>query len=115
LVASEKRISNRVKVTRPVVILLSSGKKVHAYTSNFATNGMGILAHVPGEVNATLTFVMALPVKNVEKKVKVRGRIVHSHLRGDKYESGIEFVNVDDETTKIFADFVQELKNKRVC
>lgn len=108
------RKKNRVNVARPVVILLSSGKKVHAVIASFTVDGMNILTYAPGEVNAVLTFGFSLTIEKQQHIFKVRGKIVHSYLQADKYQSAIKFVEIDAETKTLFAKFINEINSKRI-
>jgi len=109
----EKRKSLRVSVARPVAIILSSGKKVHAIIANISDQGIGILSHVPGDVKAKLIFQFSLPIKDQSVSFKLTGQIIHSHLQADKYYSGVMFLNLSQEQQAKLITFIKEMRLKR--
>jgi len=111
--AEERRKKFRVSVTRPVVIQLSSGKKVHAYISDFAENGMGVLTSVPAEIGAKLVFIFSLPIGNDIHDLRLVGEIMYCRIRADKYINGVAFPDLSPELHKIIKKYILSVRSKR--
>ena len=111
--AEEPRKINKVLFTRPVVIVLSSGKSVHSYINEVSDNGIGILTLMPAEIGAKLTFNFTLPLDDKKYDLGLRGKIVWCRLRADKYISGVIFDEMTKADSKILKKFVLEIRHKR--
>ena len=109
----ERRKRSRVSVSRPVVIHLSSGKKVHAYITDMAENGMAVLTTMPADIGAKLVFVFSLPIGNDVHEFKITGEIMYSRVRADKYTNGIAFLNLNTDNQNIIKNFIQTIRSKR--
>jgi len=111
--STEKRKKLRVSVARPVVIVLSSGKKVHAFTVNISEIGMGIMTHIEAEKGAKLGFRFSIQVGKKAEEFDIKGTIMHCHVRADKYYSGVAFLGLSDEQKKNLRKFVLDLRGSR--
>ena len=111
--AEERRKKLRAAITRPVIIYLSNGSKVHAYIIDLAENGIAIKTAMPAGIGAELTFKFSFPLKNQTHDFVVKGKVIYCHLRADKYVSGIQFINMKKEYGKLFKGIILEVNSKR--
>jgi len=109
----ERRKKLRATITRPVIIYLSDGSKVHAYIVDLAENGIAIKTAIPAGVGAQLIFKFSFPLKNQTHDFTIKGKVIYSHLRADKYVSGIQFVNMKKEYVGLIKAIILEINGKR--
>ena len=109
----ERKKKLHASVTRPVIIYLSNGSKVHAYIIDLAGNGFSIKTAMPAGIGVQLIFKFSLPLKSQIHDFVIKGKVVYCHLRADKYVSGIQFINMKKEYESLFKAIILELNGKR--
>lgn len=103
---SEQRIQTRVKLDRDIVVKLSSGETIHARMINLSLNGLAICYPAPGEAGAELGLYFQLPDKDKSAIIHVKGIVRHSHIYHEDFITGIEFIQLKDEDSKIISNFL---------
>ncbi len=72
-------------------------------TLNVSDGGILIETHVPIDPHHVVSMTMALE----DELMDFKGKIAHSRKRADgKFESGIEFIEMDEEKQKFFKQYI---------
>lgn len=96
---TEQRSTDRKTVSWRVRAQLPSGKVVEGKTTDASANGLGILVPVPVAENVVIQLAVQVPIFNSPGKFQVaagKARVVFQVLRGNEYQLGIEWIELDD-------------------
>ena len=79
-------------------------------TLNVSESGMLLETHYPIDEKHTIKLTLGLE----EELIEISGRPVHSRTNDDdKYEVGIEFLQIDDKTRAVLKQFITAFKVKK--
>ena len=107
----EKRKFVRVTTNRVVQVRLSNGRSVQARLVNISRNGLGFVYRVPAEVGAVFKLRFTLPVVGRIRQFAMQAHVVHTHITGDDYYTGMEILDASPEQLKLIDMFVNEKTN----
>ncbi|HKZ17096.1 MAG TPA: PilZ domain-containing protein [Geobacteraceae bacterium] len=75
-------------------------------TLNISETGLLFESHLPYEPEQTLVITIALE----DDLVEIKGRVRHVEPCGDKFRSGIEFLEIDDDDGRILKKYLKLFK-----
>ncbi len=100
--AANRRQYKRAAITRGVRIFLSDGSSVYAKIVNLSIAGVGIVYDMPAEHGAKLRLEFSLVGDNdVLDSISTQAVVRHTHLVNNRYYIGMQFVDMDEDTTEV--------------
>lgn len=94
---AEPRKYKRVKISRPTIVVLSSGSKVRAQLINISVGGAAFYYPAPADPGTQLKMCFQLPVKGELQEIVVKGVTCHSHLKQGGFVTGVEFDDLPED------------------
>jgi hypothetical protein len=76
-------------------------------TINISEKGILFETHVPFQIGQTLVITIELG----EDLVEIKGCIRHVTASLDKFNTGIEFIHLDEEGARVLKNYLEEFKN----
>jgi hypothetical protein len=77
-------------------------------TLNVSKTGLLLETYHPIEAN----YILILGIGLKEETVDIKGEVIHStRSKNDRYESGIEFIGMDDRAKSILYKYIEAFKN----
>lgn len=106
----------RAAIRRPVSlrvrVLLGGGVVLDGRTHDLSTGGVGILLQRPLVPNSTVQVAIQLPNPKEPGQFDVitgSGKVVFQVLRGDDYQIGLQWMNLDSKTQGLLQTFVNHI------
>ena len=93
----EQRRHQRIRVSRPVEIVLSGGSRVQAKMIDLSISGLALVYGAPAKIGAKLTVCFRLPMKTSNEMIKVKAVVRHDHFSGNNHVIGMEFLDIPEQ------------------
>jgi hypothetical protein len=108
----EPRSSERKLVTWRVRVMLSNGQVLDGKTTDASPNGLGIAMPVFIRDADQIQLAVQVPLHNTPGKFQVitgKARIAFQVLRGNEYQMGVEWVQVEPAKKQIIIYYLEKL------
>jgi len=114
MIKNEKRKSARIASLNLSYIQIGGKDEPEKHTMGRTLNvsecGILLETHFPVEINSDLLLSIGLG----EEVVDIKGKVVHTaECKNDKYEMGVEFVDMDEITKKVLKKFINAFKQEQ--
>ena len=109
---AEMRTAIRKAVSLRVRVLLDGGVVLDGRTHDVSTGGAGLLLSRPLTVKSTVQVAVQLPDPKEPGQFNVMtgsGKVVFQVLRGDSYQIGLQWMNLDGKTRELLQAFVDHI------
>ena len=114
---AEMRATVRKAVALRVRVLLDGGVVLDGRTHDISVGGAGVLLPRSLTVKSTVQVAVQLPIPREPGEFNVMtasGKVVFQVLRGDSYQVGLQWVNLDRKTQELLQAFVDHVSNPKL-
>ena len=109
---SEHRASDRKTVSWRARVMLAGGQVLEGKTVDASTNGLGILVPIPIGDDTVVQLAVQVPLFNSPGKFQVvtgKARVAFQVLRGNEYQIGIEWVQLEPSLKQVIVQYLEKL------